>query len=89
MAQMARKQPPLIRMKRFQLAPKSCAASPHPFMFQYPQNPANTPLLICFVVPSSPYLSGIALFCPLLSEIRPGLSEAARSSPLQSVSVRF
>ena len=54
-------------------------------MFQYPQNPANTPapysalssllVLIC---------SGIALFGPLLSEIRPGLSEAVRSSPYRS-----
>jgi glycerol uptake facilitator-like aquaporin len=46
-AQMARKQPPLIRMTRFQLAPKSCTASPHPFMFQYPAShtqPASIPL---------------------------------------------
>jgi len=40
---MARKQPPLISMKRFQLAPKSRTGWPHPVMFQYPQNPATTP----------------------------------------------
>jgi len=34
-------------------------------------------------------LSGIALFGPLLSQILPTLSEAVRSSPVLSLSVRF
>src|SRR5215472_6404050 len=44
-----------------------------PLCSNTPRTQLQRPLLIRFLVPSSPYLSGIALFGPLLSEIRPTL----------------
>src|ERR1700739_71607 len=66
--QIPRKQPPLIRLKRFQLAPKSCAASPHPFMFPIPAKPS--------------YKSrSLSAFSFLLAPICPGLSHSVRFYP--------
>src|SRR5437899_1373071 len=49
-AQIARKQPPPMSMKRFQLALKSCAAWPHPFMFQYPASTHKFTHILSFLL---------------------------------------